>query len=220
MKNAKFLFVTCLTISFCMCFFPVHFAESQTDLQNESINPPGKKQAQIEQIEDIPDWKARLELAKLLTYAKRYPEAIQAYKKVLKEKPELMEAKIGMAKAYLWSGNNTEAMNLFESFPQKQLDDQARLAMADLYITMKAYANAETIFTDYLKTHPNDHKTRLKLAQVLSWMKRYDASISHYQLLIHALPDDREIKKKYAFVLIWAGKREQAIRELQNVLPE
>lgn len=217
MKNAKLLFVAGLTISFYVCFFPVHLAESQTGLQNESGNPPGENQTQIE---DIPDWKARLELAKLLTYAKRYPEAIQAYKKVLKEKPELMEANIGMAKAYFWSGNNTEALKLLESFPKKQLDDQAQLAMADLYITIKDYANAETIFTDYLKIHPNDHKTRLKLAQVLSWMKRYDAAISHYQHLTHALPDDREIKKKYAFVLIWAGKQDQAIRELQDALSE
>jgi len=217
MKNAKLLFATCLTISFCVCVFPVRFAGSQTGSQNESINLPGKNQAQIE---DIPDWKARLELAKLLTYAKRYPEAIQAYKKVLKEKPELMEAQIGVAKAYFWSGNNTEALKRLESLPKKQLDDQAQLAMADLYITMKNYANAETIFTDYLKTHPNDHKARLKLAQVLSWVKRYDAAISHYQYLTHALPDDREIKKKYAFVLIWAGKRDQAIRELQDALRE
>lgn len=217
MKNTKLFFVTCLIISFCICFFPIHFAEAQTGSQNQSINPPGENQAQIE---DIPDWKARLELAKLLTYAKRYPEAIQAYKKVLKKKPELMEAKIGMAKAYFESGNNTEALKLLESLPSKQLDDPDRLAMADLYIAIKDYAKAESIFTDYLKTHPNDHKTRLKLAQVLSWMKRYDAAILHYQHLTNALPDDREIKKKYAFVLIWAGKQDQAIKELQDALPE
>ncbi|WP_020585648.1 tetratricopeptide repeat protein [Desulfobacter curvatus] len=215
MKNTKLL--TCLILSSCICFFPFHLATSKTDLQDKSINPLGTTQAQIE---DIPDWKARLELAKLLTYAKRYPEAIQAYKRVLKEKPELMEAKIGMAKAYFWSGNNTQALKLLESFPPKQLDDQARLAMADLYIAMKNYADAKTIFTDYLKTHPNDHKARLKLAQLLSWMKSYDKAISHYQHLTKALPDDREIKKKYAFVLIWAGKQDQAIKELQDALPE
>ena len=218
MKNTKLFFVTCLTISFCICFFPFHVAGSpRTGSQNESINSPEKNDAQVE---DIPDWKARLELAKLLTYAKRYPESIQAYKKVLKEKPELLDAKIGMAKAYFWSGNNTEALKLLESLPKKQLDDEAQLAMADLYITMKDYANAETIFTDYLKIHPNDHKARLKLAQILSWLKRYDAAISHYQHLTNALPDDREIKKKYAFVLIWAGKQDQAIKELQDALPE
>lgn len=66
--------------------------------------------------EEIPDWIARWELAKVLSYLKRYDESIIEYKKLIKEKPDLSEAKIEMANVLVWQGKQNEALENWSGY--------------------------------------------------------------------------------------------------------
>ncbi|MBF0100455.1 MAG: tetratricopeptide repeat protein [Desulfobacterales bacterium] len=168
--------------------------------------------------EEIPDWKARWELAKVLSYLKRYKESIFEYEKLLKEKPDLIEAKCEMANVLFWNGEQDKAIAVFRQIPEEKLDDKSKLFIADAYVAQKNYDKAEPIYRSYLEKHPEDAKARLKLAEMLSWQKRYDESIAQYEMILKTVPNDIQIRRKYAFVLIWADKQTQAAEELKKTL--
>jgi tetratricopeptide (TPR) repeat protein len=176
------------------------------------------KVTQVKPGEEIPDWVARWELARVLSYVKRYDESIAEYEKVLKEKPGLTEARIEMAKVLFWKGDQKAATRILEQVPPKEITGDTKVLMADLFVAQKDYAKAEPLYKTYLESHPEDQAVRLKLAEMLSWQKKYDASLAEYQKILEARPDDIQVRRRYAFVLIWAGKHAEAAAELKKTL--
>jgi tetratricopeptide (TPR) repeat protein len=168
--------------------------------------------------ETIPDWQARLELARLLSHLRKYDESITEYQKVLREKPGSFEARAELGRVLFWSGQRDEALKTLEQIPPEKMDDRTRAVLADLYGAQKQYGRAEALYRGYLKNHPDDLQTRLKLAELLSWSKRYRESLEQYEVILQARPDDLQVRRKYALVLSWAGKKAEAIKELRKTL--
>jgi len=213
-----------MILFFIFAIFPAFSEEVGPKVPVPPVTAAGPSQAQqvkpiqVEPGEEIPDWLARWELARVLSYVKRYDESIAEYQKVLKEKPGLMEARIEMAKVLFWKGDQTGASNILESVPAKDMTGDAKVLMADLFVAQKEYAKAGPLYRDYLESHPEDQAVRLKLADMLSWQKKYDASLAEYRKILKARPDDIQVRRRYAFVLIWAGKHADAAAELKKTL--
>jgi tetratricopeptide (TPR) repeat protein len=170
--------------------------------------------------QEIPDWRARWELARVLSYAQRYEESIAAYKKILKAKPDLTQAKLEMAKVMAWAGHREQAKNILESFPQQELDPEARIELAGIYAAQKEYERAISIYKTYLKNHPDQDRVRLKLAQTLGWASEYEQSLQEYQALLDRHPKDIQLRRQYAQVLTWAERYDQAIEQYQKTLKD
>lgn len=168
--------------------------------------------------EEIPDWVARWELARVLSYAKLYDESINEYEKLLRKRPDLTEAKLELANVFFWKGNPDRAIRLLKQVPQKEMTEETKVLMADLLVAQKDYAEAEPLYKAYLNTHPEDQAVRLRLAEMLSWQKKYDASLNEYRKILKKRPDDMQVRRRYAFVLIWAGKHSEAASELKKTL--
>jgi len=223
-KYIKLLLVFCITTGLML---PEKTAseEQPTDDKIFGAPPPAIKHQirdpLIEQtMEVIPDWQARWELARLLSYVKRYSESIDHYRQVLKEKPDLLEAQIELANVLVWAGRPKDARTALETVPFDQLDDKNLLLLGDAYAAEKAYDRATAIYQRLLTRRPENHNARLRLAEVLSWQKKYTESISEYQKLLKAIPGDIQIRRKYAFILSWAGRQQEAINELKKTLAE
>ncbi|GEM_PF-927345 len=169
---------------------------------------------------EIPDWQARLELARILSYSKKYAESLDQYRKVLADKPDVIEAKAEMALVQLWSGNASEAMREFSGLPIDRLDGKTRMAFVDLIIAAKQYDTAKLILRDHLKKSAEDLEARLKLADILSWTKEYDASIAEFRQILEKRPDDAQVRRRLANVLTWANRKSEAIEELKKSLGE
>jgi tetratricopeptide (TPR) repeat protein len=182
------------------------------------VNPETKPSSEGP-LQEIPDWKARWELARLLSYVKRYQESVAEYEKVLKEKPDLLEAKIELARVHAWKGDQARAFEIMKSIPLEEIPEELRVLVADLHVARKEYAKAEPIYRRHLERHPEDLKARLSLAELLSWTQRYPESLSQYEILLKARPEDRQVRRKYAFVLSWSGRHADAIVELRRTLP-
>jgi len=179
----------------------------------------GAGESIVSKDDQVPEWKARWELARVLSYAKRYSESITEYRKVLGEKPQLYEAKIEMAKVLYWMGKKEEALHALEEVPAERLDEQAQAALAEIYITRKRYDKAEVLLRGLITKNPKDYKARLKLAEVLSWNKRYKESITEYEIILNDLPEDRQVRRKYALVLMQSGRHSDAAAQLRKTLP-
>jgi len=168
--------------------------------------------------DEISEWQARWELARLLSYSKRYAESLTEYEKLLKEKPDLWQAKTEMATVLFWNDQPDRALEMFKQIPPNQMTDPTRLVLADLYVAQKEYSKAEPLFRAYLEKVPDDQSVRLKLADLLSYQKLYKESINLYEIILKAHPDDIQVRRKYALVLSWAGQKERAVKELQKTL--
>ncbi|HCK99116.1 MAG TPA: hypothetical protein DHW42_03310 [Candidatus Marinimicrobia bacterium] len=167
---------------------------------------------------EIPNWMARWELAKVLSYVKKYDEADAEYRKVIQEKPVLHKVRIELANVLFWWGKPDEALIELERVPTDAIDEKTKVLLADLYIGQKNYKKAEPLYSEYLENHPEDDRARLRLAEMLSWLKRYDESLAEYKTILKSRPDDVQIRRKYAFVLSWAGRYPEAIKELRKTL--
>ena len=213
---------TCISLGFFFIFGTSYaFSEENPkkffvppSIQERSVSKP----KMMKPGEEIPDWVARWELARVLSYAKRYDESITEYGKVLKEKPELVDAKVELAKVLFWKGNDKAAIKILEEIPPENITGDTKVLMADLFVTQKDYGNAEPLYRAHLNSHPEDQSTRLKLAEMLSWQKKYDPSLAEYRKILKAQPDDIQVRRRYAFVLIWAGKHSEAALELKKTL--
>jgi thioredoxin-like negative regulator of GroEL len=166
------------------------------------------------------DTQTRLELAKVLTYDKKYAEAIEAYRQVLAAEPNNIEAKIGLTEVLYYSGKSDEAASEIKDIPEDKLDDNGKLMLADLLVAKKDYPSAIRIFTTYLNQKPDDYLVRLKLADVQSYAKDYPAAIANYELILKARPKDRQVRRKYGMVLSWAGQYGKAEEQLRQSLNE
>jgi tetratricopeptide (TPR) repeat protein len=199
-----FIFYLALT-SFCL-IKPV-FAEEKPQTSKIKLDN-----------QEISDRQARWELARVLSYAKKYDESIVEYKKLLKVNPDLYQAKIEMANIMFWQGERKEALAILEQVPMRNIDENTKIVMADIYVAQKEYKKSEPLYRGYLERNPGDQKVRFKLAQMLSWDKRYNDSISEYKIILNIIPDDIQIRRKFAYVLIWAGRHKEAIEELRKTL--
>ncbi|MEI8173098.1 MAG: tetratricopeptide repeat protein [Deltaproteobacteria bacterium] len=191
-----------------------------TAAQQESRVPAVKAPEIVttESKEEIPDWLARWELARVLSYVKKYDESVMEYKKLIREKPSLVEAKIEMANVMYWQGKMSDALKELEAIPVRAMTDKTRVLMADLYVHQKKYDLAESLYRSYLDKNRDDLKVRLKLAETLSWSRKYDDSLAEYEKILSVKPSDAQVRRKYAFVLIWAGRHSDAARELRSTL--
>ncbi|MEY2606760.1 MAG: hypothetical protein QOH31_4587 [Verrucomicrobiota bacterium] len=169
---------------------------------------------------DISDTAARLELAKVLTYDKKYAEAMEVYRQMLATEPGNLDAKIGLSEVLYWTGNSEAAAAMLNGVPEDKLDDKGKLMLADLFVAKKDYEPAIQIFSTYLDRKPDDWVVRLKLADVQSWTKRYPEAIASYEAILNARPHDRQVRRKYGMVLSWAGQNEKAAEQLRQSLNE
>ncbi len=168
--------------------------------------------------DEIPDWVARWELARVLSYNREYGESVSHYRKLLEEKPELAEVKIELARVLFWAGEADEALKTLEEVSPRELEGESLLLLADLYAAREDYRRAEPLYRSHLEAAPDDHKARLKLAEMLGWAARYDDSLAEFERILRARPDDIQVRRRYAGVLIWAGRPEQAAAELKKTL--
>ncbi len=223
----KHLLSGCISLGL-LVFFGTFSVHSEETVKKFLIPPSIKKTAPskpkevkvvaVKPGEEIPDWVARWELARVLSYIKRYDESIAEYGKLLKEKPDLVDAKVELAKVLFWKGDGKTAIQMLEQIPPNNITGETKVLMADLYMTQKNYRKAEPLYRAHLDSHPEDQAVRLKLAETLSWEKEYDASLTEYRKILKALPDDIQARRRYAFVLIWAGKHSEAASELKKTL--
>lgn len=173
---------------------------------------------EVAEKKDIPAWRARWELARTLSYAKKLDESIAQYEKLLKEKPGLEQAKAEMATVMFWKGKQDEALKILEDIPIESMTPEARLTTADLYAAKGNYDKAESLYRGHLKANPKAHDVRFRLAETLSWAKKYKESIKEYEMILKSRPDDKQVRRKYALVLSWMGEHEKAAAELKKTL--
>lgn len=201
---------------FCVIFLISSF--SFFFLSFDSVESKDFSSSESSTTDEISDWEARAELAKVLSYLKRYEESLQEYRILLRANPDSHNIKIEIAKVLFYQDKMDEALLELSTVPSQYIDDATEIMIADIYRKQKNYAKAEKIYSRYINKVPEDDKVRLKLAELLSWDKRYEEAIKQYQIILNHRPEDIQIRRRYAQILTWMGKDEEAIKEWKLTL--
>lgn len=205
-------------------FFLLSLAAASATQAGESVVAPPKVTSPTASLtdpeSDIPAWKARWELARVLNYTKRSKDAEAEYRALLKEKPELAEAKLELAATLFWDGHKDEAAPLLAELDPAQLSEDGRALLARLLISQGRPAEAILLLQAYLEKHPDEDALRVKLAEALSWTKAYPEALAQYELLLKKHATDVQLRRRYGMVLMWVGRHAEAAEEFKKTLPE
>lgn len=206
-------------IRLCAAALAVFLLVSGGTALAQAITPaPGATSAPPPARDDIADWQARLELAKLLIESGRHADAAEQYRRVLKVRPGDAQARAGLARALFWSGKRDEAAAELARTPASALSSEDRLLQAEINLAAGRHDQAIDALRSYLELRPADMKARVKLADALSWRKRLDEALAEYEKVLAVAPDDQQVRRRYARVLNWAGRNDDAIREMRKSL--
>jgi len=170
--------------------------------------------------EDLPEWKVRLELARILSYLERYPDSIEEYRRVLQLNTGAVTARMELSRVLFWSGKSKEALILLEQVPEEDLEREWLKLKAQLLVTTGEYDRAAPLYRKLVESEEEDHISRYWLAEILSWQGHLKESIREYEILLKARPEDIQLRRKYGMVLSWDGQFERAAEALRKTLPE
>lgn len=166
----------------------------------------------------VPEWQARWELARVLSYLRRWDESFAAYRRVLAERPDDDAVRQDYGLALFWAGHTDAAIATLRAVPAATRSPEARLALADLLVGRQAFAEAEELYRDHLAGQPDDLVAQLKLAHLLSWRGAFTESLQIFDRLVAARPTDVQLQRRRALVLMWSGDHAAAADALQATL--
>jgi thioredoxin-like negative regulator of GroEL len=166
------------------------------------------------------DWKAQLEHAHMQSYLQNYKEAEAEYRKLLKIDPTAIHIKVDLASILYYQKKYEEALDLLKTIPTDARNEKITILIADIYLSLNEFSQAETLYRAYLDHFPTDQDILIKLAKLLSWEKKYNESIQIYQEILTRDPKNIQVRRQYARVLMWMGKHEEAALEMKKTLPQ
>jgi tetratricopeptide (TPR) repeat protein len=156
----------------------------------------------------------------VLNYVKRSKESESEYRKLLAEKPDLIEAKVELAATLYWAGRKDEGVRLLEGISPAQLSEEGQAVFARLLIAQGRAREAIPLLKTYLEKNPDDDAMRVKYAEALSWNKAYPESLAEYERVLKKHAENAQVRRRYGMVLMWAGKYAEAADELKKTLAE
>lgn len=170
------------------------------------------------------DIKARLALADLLSWQKRYGESIQEYETILKDEPDNQDARLKLARVHLWNKNPEQARILSEEILSKNPQDRGarstlnemKISLGDIYITAGDYGKAERVYREILETEDNV-QAKERLALLRAYSRHYEEALEFYDKIL-AENETSETRLHKARVLGWAKRFDDSTREYERLL--
>lgn len=165
---------------------------------------------------------ARRGLADLAYWQGKHSEALQRYEALFAEThdPEL-EVQLKTIRSEL-RATAPPATEYPAPAPVVQEPDMRALAVAMEQATRfevaKQYHEAEGVYRDVLRQHPDNDEIRTALARVLSWQGTHAEATTLYREVLARHPDDQDIRIALAQVLSWQKQFHEAERLYGEVL--
>ena len=165
---------------------------------------------------------ARRGLADLAYWQGHHAEAVQRYEVLLAEThdPEI-DAQLKTIKSELRATSSPAAEPPAPSPALHEPDMRAIRAAVEQATTFevaKQYSEAEGVYREVLRLHPDNDEIRSALARVLSWQGAHAEATTLYRQVLARHPDDQDIRIALAQVLSWQKQFDEAARLYGEVL--
>lgn len=128
--------------------------------------------------------------ARQLETAKRYREAIAAYRTYLLQHPRDDEVRANVAKLMAWEGRHEEAVTLYREILSRHPGDlDIRIALATVLSWRKQFTDAKLLYEDVLRKDVHNREASRGLADVLFWQGHHADALARYESLYAEQPD-------------------------------
>ena len=127
---------------------------------------------------------------------KRITGAIQIYELALDRYPDstaASNARFELAPLYEQAGKGADAVRILKDAARKNdpYAQRAKYELAQLYIRLENYYEAEAALNSYIKDNPADDSLKLTLAQIYLKQEKYDQAIKIYNELVKKQPGNQ-----------------------------
>lgn len=168
----------------------------------------------------------RAMMAALMQKEKRYDEAIDEAKEVVKIEPQQMGHKLKLADVYWNSGRKKEAVGLFGKMMAKEEDPLVvRIVAADFYAKHNDVDRALSVINEGIEKNAENIKLRLVLARLQLVTHEHDKALETLRQALGLTQDDAdpdllEVKNQLARLHLAKGDVETAKRYTDEVISE
>ncbi|HPQ81424.1 MAG TPA: tetratricopeptide repeat protein, partial [bacterium] len=153
-----------------------------------------------------------LKLARVLSWQKKYDEALVRYRSYIGSHPNDARARLEMGDICFWTEDYSCAMREYEAAKRNpRFATEAEKKLAKLAEATGDLAMSEEHLRRILASEPSNQEARLKLARVLSYGKRYPESIAEFDAAIAADPENAAALSERADVLSWDDRYGEAV---------
>ena len=154
---------------------------------------------------------------------KKYQQAEESFLQAIEIYPSYVDSGNpyqGLAEIYRITGERSKLANILELFLNiSEYGTAETVELADYYIEMDKYKQAEYYFTRSLYSNPYEITTHLKLAEIYSKQKMYDKEAEQRKILIALNPVDKaESLYNLSYSLYNNQKYSEAKREVLKAL--
>ena len=156
----------------------------------------------------------------LLSWERRFDEALAHYERALTIDPKEPKARLERAKVFLWSKRYAQARDAFgEILAESPGDRDARLALARAYSWDGRQEEARAEYQRALDAKPDDAEALLGIGQTFAWSGQGSTARPYYERALAASPGLKEAELGLAYLDLDAGdtgaasKRAKALAE-------
>ena len=153
-----------------------------------------------------------LEQAKQFEQAKRYGDAIDMYRTILRQDPENDEIRAALAKLLSWQGSHAEAADLYREMIQRHPTDlDIRTALARVLSWQTDRKEAQRLYEAVLQEDPRHAEALQGLGDLLLWAGQSEQALPYYERA-YAINHDSAISERIASI-------KQAARQSEHPSP-
>ena len=150
---------------------------------------------------------------------KKYLQALDAYEKVLKQKPLAIDILANITDIQLAMGEPAQANERLNNLVKQHPDNIGLLNLrGQLYKQQKQFSEAEKLYTDIIKRNKNADFAYKNLAEIFFLQKQPDKALTSFLQAQAAMPENLDIKMALAEIYDRIGKTDEALAIYQAAL--
>lgn len=179
------------------------------------VQPPDPLKKKLKEL--VKGYHTHLLSGKLAFSAKRYTEAVDAYRKAIAADPEKAGAKVDLGVALAKLGKYKEAIAQFEAAIELAPDNaSANFDLGAVYSYLGNHAKAIEHFQIVIDKDPKDAGAHLGLADALRNAGRFENAFEHYKTAVRLKPELTSGWLNMSALLSSAGQHGEALRILED----
>ncbi len=158
---------------------------------------------------NLPDPKDKIKIynsllkSKRLMKEKKYKEAIDTVKNILKTDPEIVDAYMLLGNLYYREREFEKAMESFYEVLKRKPDyNFATINIINCLVGLEKFDEAEKTAADFIKRFPTDYALYMELGKIKLIKGDYDNALKMYQKALSLDPKNSEAMNKVAEILI------------------
>ena len=160
----------------------------------------------------------RLQLARVLSWNRQYPESIELYREYVAKHPDDVVDHLQLARVLNWAKDvNASAAEYRELLKKDPGNKEARLELARVLTWTRQYPDALQQFDTLAQQDPKNVEARIGQGRIYSYQARWREALQAYDGALAQQPQNREALTGKAQALLWSGDAAAARKILRQL---